>query len=107
MKPVFFVYILSSLTGTLYVGMTDNLPLRMQHHKSGTYDGFTKKYKVDRLLYFEGLSDSHAARAREKQIKKYSRAKKTALFAVSNPQWKDLSLDLYSIRRTPAALLRG
>ena len=108
-KPVFFVHILASLSGTLYVGMTDDLPLRLQQHRNGTYDGFTKKYGIHRLMYYETLSDSRAARAREKQIKKYSRAKKIALFAKSNPAWKDLSVDLYGVRRipSPAKQLRG
>jgi putative endonuclease len=100
---VFFVYILSSLSGTLYVGLTDDLPLRMLQHKEGKYDGFTKKYRVNRLMYFEGFTDSNAAAARERQIKKYSRAKKIGLFLKSNPDWKDLNRDLYSIRRTPRA----
>ncbi len=99
MKPVFFVYILSSLSGTLYVGMTDDLPVRLMQHRTGTYDGFTKKYSVHRLLYYEGYSDPHVAAARERQIKKYGRAKKIALFAKSNPSWKDLSKDLYSLRK--------
>jgi putative endonuclease len=94
---------LLSISGTLYVGMTDNLALRVSQHKNGTYDSFTKKYKVDRLMYYEVLSDSHAAGAREKQIKSYSREKKVALFAKSNPHWKDLSTDLYSLRRQACA----
>ena len=106
---MFYVYILASLSGTLYVGMTDDLPLRLAQHRSGTFDGFTKKYRIHRLMYYEGLGDSHAARAREKQIKKYSRAKKIALFAKSNPEWKDLSVDLYGVRRirSPRVQLRG
>ncbi len=98
MRPVFFVYILSSLSGTLYVGLTDDLPLRMRQHKNGEYDGFTKKYEVNRLMYYEGFTDANAAAAREKQVKKYSRAKKIALFTRANPHWKDLSRDLYSLR---------
>ncbi len=78
--------------------MTDNLPLRMAQHRNGTYDGFTKRYCVNRLMYYEGYGDSHAARKREKQIKAYSRAKKIALFVPTNPEWKDLSQDLYSLR---------
>ena len=98
MSPIFYVYILSSLSGTLYVGMTDDLPLRMAQHRRGTYDGFTKKYQVDRLMYYEGYGDPHAARKREKQIKAYSRMKKIAPFAPTNPEWKDLSRDLYAVR---------
>ena len=98
MTPIFYVYILSSLSGTLSVGMTDDLPLRMAQHRRGTYDGFTKKYQVHRLMYYESYGDPHAARKREKQIKAYSRMKKIALFAQTNPGWKDLSQDLYSLR---------
>ena len=107
--PTFYVYILASLSGTLYVGMTDDLPLRIQQHRNGTYDGFTKKYGVNRLMYVEGFQDSHVARGREKQIKKYSRAKKIALFVKANPEWKDLSVDLYGVRRVPSprVQLRG
>ncbi len=101
-KPAFYVYILASLSGTLYVGMTDDLPLRLVQHRNGAFDGFTKKYRIYRLMYYEAFGDSHAARAREKQIKKYSRAKKVALFAKSNPEWKDLSVDLYGIRQVPS-----
>jgi len=100
-KPAFYVYILASLSGTLYVGMTDDLPLRLVQHRNGAFDGFTKKYGIHRLMYYEVFGDSHVARGREKQIKKYSRAKKIALFAKSNPGWKDLSRDLYGIRRAP------
>ena len=107
--PTFYVYILASLSGTLYIGMTGDLPLRLAQHRDGAFDGFTKKYKVNRLMYVEGFQDSHAARAREKQIKKYSRAKKIALFAKSHPEWKDLSVDLYRVRQVPSprAQLRG
>jgi putative endonuclease len=101
-RPAFYVYILASLSGTLYIGMTDDLPLRLEQHRNGAFDGFTKKYGIHRLMYYEVFGDSHAARAREKQIKKYSRAKKIALFAESNAKWKDLSVDLYGIRRAPS-----
>ena len=109
MKPLFFVYILSSFSGTLYVGLTDDLALRMMQHRNGQYDGFTKRYEVNRLMYYEGFTDSNAAATREKQIKKYSRAKKIAVFSQSNPHWKDLSKDLYSLRSKPelAAASKG
>jgi putative endonuclease len=87
-----YVYILASLSGTLYVGLTDNL-YRLRQHREGTYD-FTKKYKVNRLMYFETYTDNRAADWREKQIKKYRRKKKIALFAKSNPKWKDLTPEL-------------
>ncbi len=89
--PYFYVYLLSSLSGTLYVGLTDNLRQRILEHKLGTYDGFTKRYAVNRLMYFETFRSSTVARARERQVKKYRREKKIALFIKTNPQWKDLS----------------
>ena len=91
----YFVYILSSLRGVLYVGLTDDMRKRILQHKSGTFDGFTKKYKVDRLMYLETYSDSKIAAARELQIKKFRREKKIALFSESNPSWKDLTPEIF------------
>jgi putative endonuclease len=90
------------MTGTLYVGLTDNLGLRLLQHRDGTYDGFTRRYRVNRLMYVEVFRDSRVAAAREKQIKKFRREKKIALFAESNPKWQDLSRDLFGIRRVPS-----
>ena len=86
----YFVYILASLRGVLYVGLTDDSRKRMIQHRSGAFDGFTKRYNVDRLMYFETYTDLKAADRREIQIKKYRREKKNDLFRESNPQWKDL-----------------
>jgi putative endonuclease len=91
----YFVYILASLRGALYIGLTADMRQRMIQHKSGTFDGFTKKYKVDRLMYLETYADSQVAAAREQQIKKFRREKKIALFAESNPGWKDLIPELF------------
>jgi putative endonuclease len=91
----YFVYILASLSGTLYVGLTDDLRKRVLEHKAGTFDGFTKKYNVNRLMYFETISTSKAAELREEQIKKYRREKKIALFLKSNPEWRDLSPEIF------------
>ncbi|HKV91430.1 MAG TPA: GIY-YIG nuclease family protein [Candidatus Angelobacter sp.] len=91
---MFYVYILSSLTGTLYVGLTDNLKRRIREHKLGLFDGFTKRYKINRLMYFEAFHDAEIAEQRERQIKKYRREKKVALFVKSNPRWEDLSKQL-------------
>jgi putative endonuclease len=88
---VFYVYILASLTGTLYVGLTDDLRRRAEDHRLGLVDSFTKKYRVQSLMYFEAFHDAEVARSRERQIKKYRRAKKIALFAKTNPRWEDLS----------------
>jgi putative endonuclease len=91
----YFFYILASLRGTLYVGLTDDMRKRMIQHKSGTFDGFTRKYRVDRLMYFETFTESKVADSRERQVKKYRREKKIALFSESNPEWKDLTLELF------------
>ena len=97
----YFVYLLSSLSGTLYVGLTDNLWKRVGEHKAGTFDGFTKKYNINRLLYFETFGDPTAAANRELQIKKWRREKKIAPFAKSNPQWKDLFLEIHEVIGIP------
>jgi putative endonuclease len=91
----YFVYILASLSGTLYVGLTDDLRKRVLEHKAGTFDGFTKKYNVNRLMYFETISAPKTAELREEQIKKYRREKKIALFLKSNPEWRDLSPEIF------------
>ena len=66
----------------------------MQEHKDGLFDGFTRKYKVNRLMYFETFNDSSIAAGREQQLKKWRREKKIALFAASNPQWRDLTPEI-------------
>jgi putative endonuclease len=81
----------------LYVGLTDNLWKRVQEHQDGTFDGFTRKYKVNRLMYFETFIESAIAADRERQIKKWRREKKIALFATSNPQWRDLTPEIPQI----------
>jgi putative endonuclease len=89
-QPV--VYILASKrNGTLYVGVTSNLAGRIEAHRSGVADGFTKKYEVKTLVYFELHADMYEAIQREKRIKKWNRAWKIALIEQGNPEWKDLS----------------
>jgi putative endonuclease len=100
-QRVYFVYVLASLSGTLSIGLTDDLLKRITQHKAGLFDGFTKKYNVDRLMYFEIFSDSSMAAEREQQIKKWRREKKIALFAKSNPQWKDLSPEIFQAIGVP------
>jgi putative endonuclease len=77
----------------MYVGMTNDLERRLHEHRSGLVAGFTAKYRVHKLAYFEETSDVHAAIAREKQIKKWRREKKNALVVQTNPEWRDLSED--------------
>jgi putative endonuclease len=76
---------------TLYTGITSKLENRVFDHENHTRPGFTSRYKVDRLVYFERFGDVHAAIAREKQIKGLLRIKKMALIVSMNPEWKDLS----------------
>ena len=82
---------MSSLTGTLYVGMTNNLARRVYQHKAKEIEGFTKRYNIDRLVYFKQFSDVRDAIAREKSVKKWRRSKKIELIKSMNPTWKDLS----------------
>jgi len=94
-KCCYFVYILANLSGLLYTGLTDDIRKRIIDHKSGRFEGFTKKYKIDRLMYFETYGDPKTAAKRELQVKKYRKQKKIALFAESNPDWKDLTPELF------------
>jgi putative endonuclease len=94
-KRSYYVYILSSYSGTLYVGVTNDIEGRMQQHKSREIKGFTQKYEVTRLLYYEEFDDVYMAIAREKEIKKWRREKKIALFEETNPSWEDLSKEWF------------
>jgi putative endonuclease len=87
----YFVYILASkIGGTVYVGVTNNLVRRVYEHREKLADGFTRKYGVGRLVYYETHSDIEAAITREKQLKKWNRAWKIRLIEESNPNWDDL-----------------
>ena len=87
----YYVYILASQrNGTLYVGVTSDLPLRVAQHKEEVVEGFTKKYAVHRLVYYEVYNDISEAIRREKRLKRWERAWKIALIEEKNPQWKDL-----------------
>ncbi len=88
----YYVYILANKrNGTLYIGVTSNLQKRMQEHKEKQIEGFTKKYSVNKLVYFEQTTDVMSALTREKQLKKWNRAWKLNLIEKENPQWKDLT----------------
>ena len=91
----FYVYIMTNRSRTLYTGVTNNLERRVQEHKSKKIPGFTEKYNITQLAYFEETGDVGAAIAREKQIKGWLRAKKIALIESLNPSWRDLSEDWY------------
>lgn len=87
----YHVYILASLRRTLYVGVTNDLRRRLYEHKTGMIQGFTRRYKVNRLVHFEAFTDIHHAREREKQLKGWLRRKKIALIETENPEWEDLA----------------
>jgi putative endonuclease len=87
------VYILASSSGVLYVGSTSDLARRTYQHKHGLIPGFTSRYKVDRLVWWDITPNARAAVTREREIKAWRREKKVPLIEVSNPGWLDLALD--------------
>ena len=91
MEHQYCVYILTSRSGTLYIGVTNNICRRMCEHKSGQFDGFSSKYHCTRLVHLEGFDDIRNAIAREKQLKGWRREKKIALIEKHNPRWQDLA----------------
>ena len=94
-EHTYFVYILASKrNGTLYVGVTNDLVGRVQEHRDGIVPGFTKRYGVKLLVYFETHGDINEAIAREKRIKRWLRKWKLELIEARNPQWHDLWLEL-------------
>ena len=88
----YYVYIMASLSGVLYVGVTNDLARRVGEHKRCQPRGFTSRYRVNRLAYFEELSDIRAAIVREKELKGWTRARKVTLIEERNPAWEDLSM---------------
>jgi putative endonuclease len=89
--PQAYVYILTNHSRTLYIGMTSDLERRLFEHKTKALKGFTENYNIDRLVYYEEMTDHQSALAREKQLKGWTRAKKIALIERTNPHWFDLS----------------
>ena len=91
----YFIYILASKrNGTLYIGVTNDLVKRVWQDKNKILDGFTAEYDVDKLVYFEEVSDVLSAITREKQLKKWNRAWKIKLIEENNPRWADLYNDI-------------
>jgi len=87
----YYVYIMASKrNGTLYIGITSNLADRVDKHKKGMYDGFTKKYKIEKLVYYESYDNAYGAIAGEKQLKDWKRDWKIKLIEKDNPTWRDL-----------------
>ncbi len=93
MSRTYCVYIVASISRVVYIGVTNNLVRRVYEHKQGLVAGFTKRYQVDRLVYFEETTDVRVAIEREKQLKTWRREKKLALIEIANPQWKDMYFD--------------
>ena len=91
MTKQFYVYIMTNKSHTLYTGVTNDLERRVYEHKQKLVAGFTAKYNIDRLVYYEATQDVNSAIYREKQIKGWLRAKKIALIESTNPKWTDLS----------------
>ncbi|MFA5854167.1 MAG: GIY-YIG nuclease family protein [Patescibacteria group bacterium] len=90
----YYVYILSSLSGVLYVGITGDLERRVQEHKEASVDGFTKKYCYHQLVYYEEFQYIDRALEREKQLKNWNRGKKLKLIESLNPKWEDWGAEI-------------
>jgi len=95
-RKEYYVYLMTNKSRTLYTGVTNNLERRVYEHKHKLVPGFTSKYNITKLVYYEAGDDINIAIAREKQIKGWLRAKKIALIESVNPEWEDLSEDWYS-----------
>ena len=90
----YYVYVLTNKSNrVMYIGMTNDLERRLYEHKQELIEGFTKRYHVHKLVYFETTTDVRSAIAREKQLKGWRRARKNDLVETMNPEWRDLSED--------------
>lgn len=112
MKDLFVYIITNERRTTLYIGVTNNLEGRVWQHQNGEGSRFAQRYHLGTLIYYEALPEPAAAIAREKQLKGWTRAKKEALIATINPEWRDLSLELFGadslvVRRDPSTPLRS
>jgi putative endonuclease len=93
----YYVYIMTNKSRTLYTGITNDLERRVYEHKNKLLKGFTKRYNITKLVYYEVTNDVHIAIEKEKQIKGWLRRKKIALIEAMNPQWADLSKNGFEI----------
>jgi putative endonuclease len=92
----YYVYIMTNESGTLYTGVTNNLERRVSEHKQTLIHGFTKKYNITRIVYYETFPDIRSAIEREKQIKSWRRRKKLDLIVSMNLRWRDLADEWYA-----------
>ena len=98
----YFVYMMTNKGySTLYTGMTNSLVHRVSQHRSGEIPGFTQRYNINRLVYYEQFNDVRDAISREKQIKGWSRAKKEALINIKNSKWTDLAVTVLGLVSAP------
>jgi putative endonuclease len=100
MSRQYYVYVMTNRSGTLYIGVSNDLVRRVHEHKTKCVKGFTAKYNLTQLVYYEAGSDIREAIAREKQLKGWRRSKKLALINSSNPKWNDLSDAWFDTGRT-------
>ena len=97
MRDHYYIYIMTNTYNTvLYTGVTNNLPRRVNEHRTGKGGKFTSQYRITKLVYFETVEDVRIALSREKQIKAGSRQKKVDLINQKNPEWRDLSIEYCS-----------
>ena len=100
MTKTYYVYILASKrNGTLYVGVTNDLQRRLYEHKNNLVEGFTSRYNVHKLVYYEEVDDIQTALQREKQFKRWTRKWKIELIEKENPDWHDLANDWFSVEQ--------
>jgi|SRR4051794_29015922 len=95
---VYYVYIMASRSRVLYTGVTNDLARRVSEHKLGRNAGFTSRYRITRLVYFEEFTDIRDAIAREKRVKEWPRARRVHLIEARNPTWEDLSEGWFTAR---------
>jgi putative endonuclease len=97
----YWVYVMTNRSGTLYIGVTNDLARRVAEHRQRRIPGFTKKYRIDRLIHAEPFADIREAITREKQLKGLTRDKKLALIAEANPEWRDLGVEWFGLDGAP------
>ena len=95
----YYIYILSSRSRNLYTGVTNNITRRVAEHRQGLIPGFTRRYRISRLVHYEPFRNVRAAIAREKQIKAWRREKRVALIEAGNPAWDDLAAPWFPLPR--------
>jgi len=104
-EKLFCVYIMTNKYNTvLYIGITSNLEGRVWQHKEKVIPSFTSRYNINKLVYYETTTEPVSAITREKQLKGWSRRKKRDLISNINPKWKDLSKELFNLRRGDSSL---